>query len=124
MTHQDQAVAIIELAIRQAWAADTSYWPTYWSEENPALGQCAVTALIIQAHLGGDLRRGQIGRVSHYWNILSSGRVVDLTRDQFFTDHGPVWHDPIKVVMPERGQVLRAGTTGIRYHRLRERARL
>lgn len=70
-------------AIPLAWAADTSA-AAEWSASNPALGQCAVTALVVQDRLGGDLRRATVGEVSHYWNAVDGGE-IDLTRHQFPT---------------------------------------
>lgn len=72
-------------AIRQAWAADTSYDPDRWSPANPAWGQCAVTALIVQDALGGELVRGVAAETTHFWNELPDGSVVDLTLEQFGT---------------------------------------
>lgn len=70
--------------IRQAWGPDTSATPALWVPENPALGQCAVTALLIQNKWGGELLRCEInGKESHYWNLLPSGTEEDLTYEQF-----------------------------------------
>lgn len=67
---------------RRGWAADTSSDPS-WSCENPELGQCAVTALLVQEWLGGELLRARVGEVSHYWNRTADGAELDLTRAQF-----------------------------------------
>lgn len=70
--------------MEQAWAPETSYWPDKWNKENPACGQCAVTALIVQEHLGGDLLRCEVeGFGSHYFNKLADGTIIDLTKKQF-----------------------------------------
>ena len=53
---------------------------------NPAFGQCAVTALIVQDRLGGELMHGATKSVSHYWNRLANGFEIDLTSDQFETE--------------------------------------
>jgi GNAT superfamily N-acetyltransferase len=78
----------VEAAIRASWGRDTSDDPDEWSEENPARGQCAVTALLVRELLGGEilvagvLREGR--RVDrHAWNRLDSGVTLDLTRSQF-----------------------------------------
>jgi hypothetical protein len=77
-----------EAAIRAAWGRETSDDPDEWSAENPARGQCAVTALLVRELLGGEilvanvLREGR--RVErHAWNRLPSGLTLDLTREQF-----------------------------------------
>lgn len=81
-------LSVLEGAIRSAWDRETSDDPDEWSAENPARGQCAVTALLVRALLGGDilianvLRNGK--RVErHAWNRLPSGITLDLTREQF-----------------------------------------
>lgn len=72
----------------KAWTASTSSDGANWSRQNPAWGQCAVTACLVADKLGGDLARveyqmpdGKKG--SHYFNILPSGERVDLTAVQF-----------------------------------------
>jgi hypothetical protein len=72
----------IEQRFRCAWDALTSSDPG-WSPSLPSLGQCAVTALIVQDLYGGQLLRARLGEVTHYWNALPDGTEVDLTRDQF-----------------------------------------
>src|SRR5689334_14582809 len=71
--------------LRTAWCEDTSLSPAEWSGANPAVGQCAVTALIVQDLFGGKLLRGQLMRGTHYWNRLPNGDEVDLTAEQFLT---------------------------------------
>lgn len=72
--------------VRRSWSKETSADPN-WRHWNPALGQCAVTALLVQDAYGGDLVRGLVGHspeaVSHYWNRLPDGQDVDLTVEQF-----------------------------------------
>lgn len=66
-----------------AWSAETSADPDGWSADNPAWGQCAITALVVQLLCGGELLRSTVGGISHYWNRLPDGRDVDLTFGQF-----------------------------------------
>lgn len=73
----------LEAALAAVWSRVTSADPESWTDDNPASGQCAVTALVVQDYLGGELRRGEAGSISHYWNVLPSGDEVDLTRHQF-----------------------------------------
>lgn len=80
-------VAWLHEAIRDSWSADTSSDPG-WSAGNPALGQCAVTSLLLQAALGGELAWARAvppggDPVSHYWNLLPGGIEEDRTRCQF-----------------------------------------
>lgn len=71
------------ITIQQAWCRETSSDPEKWTPENPALGQCAVTALVIQDLLGGILVRAKVNGVSHYWNSLPNGDKIDMTLRQF-----------------------------------------
>lgn len=104
-------------AIQRAWCRSTSADPEGWNEALPALGQCAVTALVVQDGLGGDLLRSVICGVSHYWNRLDGGGEIDLTRGQF-----P--HDAEFIQEPEtrsRDYVLSFPATRERYEILRKR---
>lgn len=75
--------------LERAWSKETSVDPAGWSVANPAWGQCAVTALVVQDLYGGDLLRCKVRGISHYLNRLVSGDEVDLTRDQFGTEQSP-----------------------------------
>lgn len=87
----------LEQKLQAAWSAETSSDPK-WSEQNRALGQCAVTALIVQDYFAGDIvnsvathKNGE--KVSHYFNVIDD-EVIDLTRQQFpdtvtFSDPAP-----------------------------------
>lgn len=66
-----------------AWSKDSSASPDRWLPSRPSLGQCAVTALIVQERFGGELVRVVNAGDSHYFNRLPDGSEVDLTRDQF-----------------------------------------
>src|ERR1019366_724345 len=104
-------------AIRASWGPDTAYDPAAWSPHCPERGQCAVTALIIQDHLGGDLLRAVAGGDSHYWNLLPSGEELDLTRAQFAS------FAPEGTAVRSRGQVLSFPSAAARYAILAERVR-
>lgn len=81
-------LAALESAIRASWGRDTTEEPDVWSEDNPAWGNCAVTALVVRDYLGGELVIAGVVRDGvrvdrHVWNRLPSGLAVDLSRDQF-----------------------------------------
>jgi hypothetical protein len=84
--------------------------------ENPARGQCAVTALIVQEHLGGELVRCECPGGSHYYNRLEDGTEIDVTREQF--GDGFV---PRDVESRPRAYVLSFPETRRRYEALRRR---
>jgi hypothetical protein len=69
--------------IRTAWSPTTAYPGSRkeWTPDVPAIGQCAVTALVVQDYLGGEIVVDR--RYHHYWNRLPDGQYVDLTKDQF-----------------------------------------
>jgi hypothetical protein len=107
-----------ETALRAAWRRETSADPAGWSPFNPSLGQCAVTALIVQDVFGGCLLRAALPDGSHYWNLLPDGREVDLTRAQF----GEAV-DLSDVVVRSREYVLSSPDTELRYRVLSDAVR-
>ena len=85
----------VERALRASWARDTSDDPDNWSTDNPALGQCAVSALVVRALYGGDIviatvldRDGERTPDGHAWNVLPDGRHIDFAFDQFRDGEG------------------------------------
>ncbi len=92
--------------MRAAWGRDTCDPVDLpdWCPDNPARGQCGVTALVLQDLLGGDVLLAEVRYPSgerqgcHYWNRLPAGVEVDLTRGQF-TDRELVG-EPTVVVRP------------------------
>lgn len=82
----------IDKALRASWATDTcspdDLARAGWQPDNPALGHCDVTALIVNDIFGGDLMVGEVWLDGeqhgfHWWNRLPSGIELDLTREQF-----------------------------------------
>ena len=53
-----------------------------WNWENPSLGQCAITALIVNDIFGGKIMRCMASSESHYYNLIDN-EIVDLTVEQF-----------------------------------------
>lgn len=78
MTNEELKEAFI-----QAWSRETCYprQKDEWKKENPTIGQCAVTALVINELYGGQIVYNE--EYNHFWNILPSGQEIDLTKDQF-----------------------------------------
>ena len=66
-------------ALRKSWSIETS---SKWTSENPAKGQCGVTALIIQELCGGEIIKTKIGEVWHFYNKVD-GKRYDFTWTQF-----------------------------------------
>src|SRR4051812_48449353 len=86
-----RSLADIERVIRSSWSEETCdpVDRDVWSTDNPSRGQCAVTALVVQDLLGGDLLLAEVLNADgsrqglHYWNRLAGGLELDLTREQF-----------------------------------------
>jgi hypothetical protein len=97
----------VEQAIRESWGEDTSHprEGERWTRENPSLGQCDVTCLVVNDLLGGELAAADVyldgERVEgHMWNRLPCGLEVDLTREQF--RQGEIVGEPRFRPRPER----------------------
>ena len=71
--------ALIQHLLQQCWSQETS---TLWSADNPARGQCDVTALVIHAHYGGHLLKTFIEEQPHFYNQINGIR-YDFTASQF-----------------------------------------
>jgi len=77
----------LELALMKSWIRETSSDSSNWNEQNPSLGQCAVTSLVVNDYLGGEIVWANAhlpdGRnISHYFNKIN-GIEKDFTRRQF-----------------------------------------
>lgn len=66
-------------ALRRAWSPASS---RHWRPDNPALGQCDVTALVVQDWLGGEILKAPLPAGWHFYNRVD-GRHIDLTAAQF-----------------------------------------
>lgn len=105
-------------ALCKSWAKDTAYHKDApsWSSDNPALGQCAISALLFNEYFGGRIYSGisETGIV-HYWN-KKFGIKIDLTKQQFnkkltFSNE-TLWN---------RDHLLSTGDVEVRYLLLRKR---
>ncbi|ACA20546.1 conserved hypothetical protein [Methylobacterium sp. 4-46] len=98
--------------LQQCWSAETS---PEWRPNNPARGQCGVTALIVHDLHGGTILKTETGRGWHFYNRVDGTR-HDLTAGQFETsiDYADI--------ASSREEAL-AGTTMERYRTLKMRVR-
>jgi hypothetical protein len=72
------------MELEKAWCRETAH-PSYrdkWSEDNSYVGQCLVTARVIQDEYGVDVYSCKVGNNSHFVNIIDE-RIIDKTADQF-----------------------------------------
>lgn len=70
-------------AFQKSWSLKSS---SKWTENNPALGQCGVTALVAQDHLGGKIVKTKVVKPAvelwHFYNLINN-QPVDFTSSQF-----------------------------------------
>ncbi len=78
-------VSELKNLLMQSWSVETCApgLRSEWNEENPSLGQCAITALIVNDYFGGKIMRCMASSGSHYYNIIVDDSLVDLTVEQF-----------------------------------------
>jgi hypothetical protein len=74
--------------LRQSWSVETG---RHWKIDNPAAGQCGVTALIVNDTLGGSILKTDVNGAWHFYNVVDDRR-VDFTMSQF---SGPIFYDDI-----------------------------
>lgn len=105
-------------ALAKSWGKDTAYHKDApnWTPENPALGQCAITALLFNEFFGGKIYSGvSESGIVHYWN-KKLGLKIDLTKQQF--DKKIKFFE---VTLWERNHLLSTGNVEERYLLLRKR---
>ena len=70
--------------LEKSWSKDTccDTLRELWNEDNPSLGQCAITSLIVNDFCGGKIMRCMCETGSHYYNLIDN-QIVDLTKGQF-----------------------------------------
>ena len=64
---------------QSAWSTETS---SKWRSDNPACGQCSVTALVVQDLVGGHILKTSVEGQWHFYNSVD-GQRFDLTDTQF-----------------------------------------
>jgi hypothetical protein len=84
--HVEPSFESLIIVLQQSWSAETAFDASDWSPENPARGQCVVSALVMQDYMGGDLQRFEVRgddfAETHYTNLLNSV-VIDTTASQY-----------------------------------------
>jgi hypothetical protein len=69
----------VAAALRRAWSLDTA---SQWTAENPAAGQCNVTALLVFDLFGGEILKTALPEGDHFYNRIDGAR-YDFTHSQF-----------------------------------------
>ena len=92
--HAPEAVRELYRDLKHVWCAETCAprMRAEWTPENPTLGQCSVTAFLVQDLFGGAVRGIPLrdGGV-HCYNVLDMpgedlDEIIDLTSEQFDED--------------------------------------
>ena len=81
---KELSFSFLEEALVQSYSKDLCYSKvgSLWKRENPYIGMCAITALIVQDYFGGDIAKIKVDGISHYFNFIQD-QVVDFTVKQF-----------------------------------------
>lgn len=66
-------------ALLHSWSIESS---SKWTIDNPAKGQCGVTALVVHDLLQGEIRKTETAGGWHFYNMID-GKRYDLTASQF-----------------------------------------
>lgn len=69
----------LQMALLEAWSIHSS---SKWTAQNPAKGQCGVTALIVNDLLGGEILKTKLPEGWHFYNKINGTR-FDFTESQF-----------------------------------------
>lgn len=72
--------------LRVSWSAETAFEASAWTPDNPARGQCAVSSLLVQDLLGGEIVRFAVeyhgAHEKHFANSVNGG-LIDTTMSQY-----------------------------------------
>ncbi|OBZ92016.1 hypothetical protein ADU59_28910 [Pararhizobium polonicum] len=105
---RDPLLERVQSALATAWSIETS---SKWRPENPALGQCGVTALVVQDLLGGDILKTRFGDAWHFYNRIGGAR-LDFSALQFsspvaYSDLDSGRDEALADTSPEQYRILR-----------------
>ena len=73
------ALGELAKAVAKAWSSATA---RQWTSDNPAVGQCNVTAVVVQERVGGDIVKTATPHGDHFYNMID-GQRYDFTDSQF-----------------------------------------
>ncbi len=117
----DVGMELMELVglLRRNWDAESAFDADDWSGANPARGQCAVSSLVIQEYMGGEIVRFRVEfegiEEKHFVNLID-GALIDSTHSQFPASVMLVRSDPdLKQFSSVRERLLSDADTERRY---------
>lgn len=73
------SIESVRNALYKSWSLESS---SKWTRENPAIGQCGVTALVVNDLFGGEILKTKCIGGWHFYNKLN-GSCYDFTKEQF-----------------------------------------
>ncbi|WP_079508795.1 YunG family protein [Mesobacillus jeotgali] len=79
---KEAAIMKLQEAFLKSWSKKTS---SKWTKDNPAKGQCGVTALVVNDLLGGQISKTLLPEGWHFYNEINGVR-YDFTVSQFNED--------------------------------------
>ncbi|HWI47904.1 MAG TPA: hypothetical protein VNU45_06725 [Rummeliibacillus sp.] len=77
--HYSQNIEFLKSALACSWSLASS---SKWHIDNPAKGQCGVTALVVNDLLGGQIFKTTLSEGWHFYNVIDHKR-YDFTASQF-----------------------------------------
>lgn len=84
----------VQARLARSWSRASA---RQYTPENPALGQCSATALVVQAAYGGELLKTRVGEAWHFYNRID-GVAHDFTAAQFAV---PIRYDDVSATHDE-----------------------
>ena len=88
MTAGTRSLLTLYERLRRSWSVETG---RHWRADNPASGQCGVTALVVQDLLGGEILKTDVDGAWHFYNQVG-GKRMDFTMSQF---DSPITYDDL-----------------------------
>lgn len=76
---RESTIVMLQKALLESWSIHSS---SKWTKENPAKGQCGVTALVVNDILGGHIKKTLLFEGWHFYNEINGVR-YDFTVSQF-----------------------------------------
>lgn len=79
---REASIMKLQETFLKSWSINTS---SHWTKDNPAKGQCGVTALVVNDLLGGKISKTLLDEGWHFYNEINGVR-FDFTVSQFSED--------------------------------------
>ncbi|WP_429908023.1 YunG family protein [Geobacillus thermodenitrificans] len=79
MHNLEEKILELKHVLMKVWSIESS---SKWTPQNPAKGQCGVTALVVNDIFGGEILKTLTPEGWHFYNKIN-GQLYDLTESQF-----------------------------------------